>query len=186
MPKALRQQLARGEVVTHYYKTPAGLGTGWAMAIVNAPPEQVFAVIADVERYHEFFKRVVQSRIVARQLGSYDFYYKIDLPWPLSDLSCTTRNVHEIDRKKRRFKRSWTLLNGTFSHNQGYWLVQAYPDNKTLLTYSVLLRPKLSLPQSILNYVSKVALPRSVKAVRKRVGDLQKTRVNSKSSTKAP
>jgi ribosome-associated toxin RatA of RatAB toxin-antitoxin module len=43
--------------------------------VIDASPEQVFRVIADVERYREFVKRMVASRIVLRRGASrYRFY----------------------------------------------------------------------------------------------------------------
>jgi ribosome-associated toxin RatA of RatAB toxin-antitoxin module len=169
-----KRRLARGEVLTHSWKdTKADVGKGWAMGVVDATPEQVFQVVADVTRYRLFMKRMTSSKIVRKASGSYDFYYTIDMPWPISDLWCETRNTHEIDRKRRRYRRRWKLLKGTFIHNQGYWLVTPFGKNKALLSYSVVLRPQISLPNFVLDYATKVALPRSVKGMRARVLELK-------------
>lgn len=171
-----RARLGRGEVISRSWKLPGGrVGTGWAAGVVRASPEAVFSVIAAVERYREFMNRVTRSEVVERRAdGSYDFYYAIDMPWPLNDHWCVTRNIHHVDRKKRRYRRQWTLVKGTFVHNRGYWEVRPFGRDRALLLYSVVLRPQLTAPDFVLNHVSRVALPRSVTTMRKRVRELRR------------
>jgi ribosome-associated toxin RatA of RatAB toxin-antitoxin module len=167
------KRLHRGETVSRYWKLAGrDVGTGWAAAVIAAAPDQVFSVVADVERYKTFMNRMQESKILRRTSAGYDFYYKIDMPWPLSDHWCVTRNVHRIDRKARRFERRWTLLRGSFTHNAGYWLVRPFSGGRALLIYSVVLRPKVAAPNFVLDHVAKVALPRSVKQMRARVAAL--------------
>ncbi len=168
--------LNRGEVVTRYWKHPGGeVGTGWAAGVINATPEEAFAVVAAVERYTEFFDRMAEGRIVKKRAPtSYDFYYRIDMPWPLSDHWCFTRNKHVLDKKERRYRRTWKMIKGTFLYNQGSWTVSPWGKGKALLHYRVTLKPRMSVPDVVLHHVSKVALPRSVKAIRARVLALKK------------
>jgi ribosome-associated toxin RatA of RatAB toxin-antitoxin module len=174
-----RRQVAllnHGDVVTKYWKLPGGkIGTGWAAGVIDASPEEVFAVVGAVERYPEFFERLAVAKIKRRLTPTtYDFYYRIDMPWPLSDHWCISRNTHEIDKKRRQYRRRWRLLKGTFHHNRGSWTVRPWGKGKALLHYTVVLKPIMSAPDFVLNYASEVALPRSVKAIRKRVKALKK------------
>jgi ribosome-associated toxin RatA of RatAB toxin-antitoxin module len=173
-----RARLDRGEVVTRYWKLPGGkVGTGWAAGVIDATPEEVFAVVGAVERYPEFFERMSAAKIIRRHGPlTYDFFYRIDMPWPLSDHWCISRNVHQLDRKRRRYRRSWRMLKGTFEHNRGSWTVSPWGKGRALLHYTVVLRPKVAAPDFVLHYVSRVALPRSVKAIRARVRQLERRR----------
>ena len=168
---AERARLKRGEVITRYWKVPGKeVGRGWAAGVIDAQPEAVFAVVGDVERYGKVFPRVIKSKVIQRRSPtSYDWFYRIDMPWPLSDHWCITRNIHHLDRKHRRYTRKWRLLRGTFIHNQGFWLVRPWGKDKALLYYSVMLKPRVSAPDFVLHHVSRVALPRSVKSMRRRV-----------------
>lgn len=168
-------RLSRGEVVTRYWKIPGReVGAGWAAGVIPASPESVFAVVADVVRYKEFFERMAVARVVhQRSPTDFDFYYRIDMPWPMADHSCLTRNLLRVDSKRRRYTRQWKMVKGTFEHNQGAWQVRPWGKGKALLYYSVMLKPRVKAPDSVLHYVSRVALPRSVKAMRQRVASLK-------------
>ena len=174
-----RRQVAllnHGDVVTKYWKLPGGeTGTGWAAGVVDASPEEVFAVVADVERYPQFFERMAAARITRRLSPTlFDFYYRIDMPWPLSDHWCISRTTLDIDPQRRRYRRRWSLLKGTFEHNRGSWSVRPWGKGKALLHYTVVLKPRMSAPDFVLHYASEVALPRGVAAMRARVIALKK------------
>jgi ribosome-associated toxin RatA of RatAB toxin-antitoxin module len=167
-------RLDRGEVLTRFWRVPGSdAGAGWAVGVIDAPPEQVFRVVADVARYREFTPRMVASTIVSGGGDRYRFYYKLQMPWPLSDHECTTDNVHEVDRPGRRFTRRWTLVSGTFHHNEGAWAVRPWGKGQSLLTYSVVLLPKSAAPRAVLDYVTRIALPGGVKTFRRRVAELR-------------
>ena len=166
---AERRRLARGEILTKTWKLEGtDIGTGRARGVIDAKPERVFAIIADVNRYREFIKRVVDSRVVRDAGKSYDFFYKIDMPWPLSDHWFITRNVHRIDEQRRVYRRSWKLVRGSFHRNEGYWQVEPWPGDRTLVTYSVVLQPRSAIPQFVINYVTEKSLPRSIENLRDR------------------
>jgi len=168
-----QQALQRGETVTRFWTTADDAGAGWAARVVSASPEQVFKVIADVERYKDFTNRMTVSHITRRDSTSYDFFYRIDMPWPLSDHWCVTRNTHAMDPRRRRYRRRWTLLRGTFVRNDGFWLVRPWGKLQALLLYSVVLRPRGSVPDFVIHHVTRVALPRSVQTMRRRVLELR-------------
>jgi ribosome-associated toxin RatA of RatAB toxin-antitoxin module len=171
------RRLAAGEVLTRFWREGrSGAGAGWAAGVVDATPGQVFQVIADVARYKEFTDRMVESRVVERRGDRYRFYYRIRMPWPLADHECTTDNVHEVDAARRVYARRWKLVAGTFHRNDGAWIVRPWGKGsaQALLIYQVVLLPKTAAPRAVLDYVTRVALPRSVQAMRRRVVALKK------------
>lgn len=155
----------------------ARAGLGKSAGVVHASPEEVWKIIVDVERYHEYMPRLVKSVVTERKADSYLFYYKIDMPWPLSDHWCITKNWHEIDENKKSYKRAWNLVSGTFSRNDGYWLIQPWKGGNSLAVYSAIIQPKVMAPQGIINYITKKALPKAIENLRKRVKQL---RISSK------
>jgi len=165
------RRLDAGEVLTQFWREQDA-GAGWAVGVVNTSPEKVFRVVADVERYQEFMVRMVRSRVESRSGSSYDFYYKIDMPWPLADYWCVTRNVHELDKSRHVYARRWTLLSGTFRRNEGSWVVRPWSHGRSLLSYAVVLLPKTAAPRRLVRYGTRVALPRSVRQFRERVETL--------------
>jgi ribosome-associated toxin RatA of RatAB toxin-antitoxin module len=171
---AERRRLAAGEVLTRSWRADGGAGTGWAVGVVDATPAQVFQIVADVERYKEFTERMVAARVLERRGDRYRFYYKIRMPWPLADHECTTDNVHEVDAARQTYARRWTLVSGTFHRNDGSWTVRPWGKQQALLTYQVVLLPKTAAPKAVLDYVTRVALPRSVQSMRGRVTALRK------------
>lgn len=170
------RRLEAGEVLTRSWREQkTGAGAGWAVGVVAAPPAQVFKVIADVERYKEFTERMVESRVVERRDGRYRFYYRIRMPGPLADHECTTDNVHEVDPARQTYARRWTLVSGTFHRNDGAWTVRPWgtKGERSLLVYQVVLLPTTAAPKVVLDYVARVALPKSVKTMRSRVAALK-------------
>lgn len=169
------RKLEAGEVLTRFWKEKAGAGAGWAAGVIDASPERVFRVIADVARYREFMTRMVASRIVERRGASrYRFYYKIDMPWPIADYECVTENVHEEDPRRGVYARRWTLVSGTFHRNEGSWTVRPWRGGRSLLVYQVVLLPTTRAPGALVRYGTKVALPRSVVQFRERVARLRR------------
>jgi ribosome-associated toxin RatA of RatAB toxin-antitoxin module len=149
-------------------------GLGKSAGVIHASPEEVWKIIVDVERYHEYMPRLVKSVITKKNADHYLFYYKIDMPWPLSDHWCVTKNWHEVDEKRKTYKRAWNLVSGTFSRNDGYWLIQPWKGGTSLAVYSAIIQPKVIAPQGIINYVTKKALPKAIENLRKRVKQLRR------------
>jgi ribosome-associated toxin RatA of RatAB toxin-antitoxin module len=167
------RSVERGEVVTRYFRLPGtSVGSGVAVGVIDARPEQVFKIIADVERYKDYIDRVVESRITRRDGERYLFYYRIDMPWPLADQWFVTSNVHVVDEQRHSYRRSWTLHEGTFARNDGYWLVRPWR-SAALVVYSAVLQPKGVIPQFVINYVTRRSLPRAISNLRRRVDDLR-------------
>jgi len=169
------RRLKKGEIVVRYWKLDqSNVGTGLAMGVINMPPDKVFRVIADVSAYKTFMKRMVESRITRREGKHYYFYYKIDMPWPLSDYWFVTNNIHEVDKARGIYVRRWWLQKGSFARNEGYWYVRRWGRHRSLITYSSVLQPKSAIPQWIINYVTKKALPRAIRTIRQRVYQLKR------------
>lgn len=174
LSSAQREKLGRNEILIWYWKDDKTYtGTGKSMGVVDARPEQVFRLLTDVERFKEWMNRMVESKITRRDGKQYHFYYKIDMPWPLDDYWCLTKNINYQDKKRGVFKRRWSLIKGTFHKNDGYWYLERFPGGKTLVTYWCQVKPKTAVPQFVINYVIKKSLRRSISNIRERVAALK-------------
>jgi len=90
-------------------------------ALVAAPPERLFALINDIERYPEFVPWCVGSRVLSRAPG--EVVAALDVKRSLLRTSFTTRNVLvEPDSV------TMTLVDGPFRSLEGCWIVSPISD----------------------------------------------------------
>jgi ribosome-associated toxin RatA of RatAB toxin-antitoxin module len=160
-------RLARGDVVVTTEKVPGSeVPVAIARAVVDAPPDRVWAVVSDCARYKESMPNILSSTKV-KQEGNVVFCRVVaDLPFPFDDLTSLTRAVH-TEEPGVRYERAWTLVEGDYRVQEGTWLVQPYADGKSLVTYRIHAEPRVALPQWILDAITKGKLPEVMQRVRK-------------------
>lgn len=147
-----------------------------ARAVVDAPPEKVWALVSDCGNYKETMPNIMDSKLVSSTPGSSEGDGEIrvcqivtDLPFPLPDLMSKTRVVHTIEPGKR-WQRAWTLLEGDYEKNEGMWRVEPFggDGSRSLVTYVLSARPKIFLPAGMIASVSEGKIPEMMKNVRAR------------------
>jgi ribosome-associated toxin RatA of RatAB toxin-antitoxin module len=90
-------------------------------ALVAAPPERLFALINDVERYPEFVPWCVGSRVLSQTPG--EVVASLDVKRSLLRTSFTTRNTFvEPDSV------TMSLVDGPFRSLEGRWVVTPISD----------------------------------------------------------
>lgn len=167
------ERLNRNEILTWIDKDEStNSGTGRAMGIIDAEPGQVFRVLNDVERFSEYMERVKDCRVVRRDGDTFDYSFSIDMPWPLKDLHFLNRNVVVIDEQRQIYQRRWIMLEGSLLQNDGAWVLYPWDGGRTRTTYTVTMKPKIMLPQMVIDHVTKLSLPGSIKNVRSRIAEL--------------
>ena len=171
------KKLNEGEILRKYWnvseKDGIEIGAGKAMGVVNALPPEIFSAIIDVESYPQFFVRMNVAKKIKTENNTFDFYYEIEMPWPLPNYKCTTDNTLNINEHNQHYRRSWKLKSGTFIRNDGYWDVKPWSENQSLLEYSVIIRPDSDLPQALINYATETALENNITLFRKRMKTLK-------------
>ncbi len=127
--------------------------------VMALAPKQVWAVISDCAHYKDRLPHVAASELVKKDGSTHTCKVTIKLPFPLSNLTATTEAHHE--ESKHSMKRTWTLVSGDYTRNEGSWEIRALDDDgtKSLVTYSVLVEPKSSLPNFIRETAQAKALP---------------------------
>lgn len=147
--------------IRSFTRTPEG-GRLTADFVVAAPPDQVFDVLTDDERFREFMPYVVSSETVARipggtrarmrarHFGLFDFVVVYD------------RRYFE---NRRRVE--WREVGGYFKRDDGVWTLAPHSKG-TLVGYEILLDPGFFVPDFLLSFALRQGLPGISHAVKLR------------------
>ena len=142
------------------------------MALVDASPEVVQQVLANVADYRAFVPRILSSR----QVKPGRFVVDLDLPWPVNRTWAYVQ-VAQSERSGVRVLQ-WRMLNGTLKRYEGTAWIQPW-GSKTLLTYQILAEPHTAAPAGMISGGLRDAATAVIEAVRKRTAKLT-VRVASK------
>lgn len=156
------KKLAKGELILLELKSaqPKGVAAQ-AKKVIEAPVDKVWPVVRDCQHFSKFMPRIVKSELRKREGDVLTCYVEIKMPFPFSNLKAETRST--IERLPNgSFKRSWTLIEGSFKHMDGSYEVSPFkgdPD-RALVVYTVDVRPSLPIPDSILKGGQRKSLPK--------------------------
>lgn len=133
--------------------------------VMDVAPKKVWAVVSDCAHYKDRLPRVAASELVKKDGNTFTCKVTIKVPFPMSNLTAVTEAHHE--ESARAMKRSWKLVSGDYTRNEGSWEVKALDDagTKSLVTYSVLAEPKSSVPDFIRESAQAKALPELMERV---------------------
>ena len=173
--------LAHGDIVV---STRAVAGSpipeATVQAVVDAPPEKVWAVVSDCANYKTTMPSIAEStqvRVEKPTAADGDAVevklcrVVADLPFPFPDLMSVTRGVHRIEPGKR-WQRQWKLVEGDYVRNEGEWRLEPFGDDgkRTLVTYVILAQPKIALPDSLVAAIEEGRLPEMMRNLRRKLG----------------
>lgn len=164
-------RISRGEVVVASETVP-GAATPKILvtAVIEAAPAQVWKVIDDSSSYSAYMPRVKESRELSRAGREVRTRLTVEMPFPLKNLTATTRADHEVVEGER-WVRSWDLAEGDYKRNSGSWTLTPFQGDatRTLVAYVLHVEPKIRIPKKIASAVQERAMPALIEAVRKRV-----------------
>ena len=166
------RKLEAGDVIVTSTKI-AGAEPGLkAQALIDAPPERVWKIIADCDRYEDTFDRVVSAKLISKRGAYHTCEVVYDMPFPYDDLRARTRAKHvEGSHDIGKFSRSWELLEGDYKHYRGSWKITPYDrdPSRTLVTYDVHIVPDISVPDWLERNVRQRAPVQMMERLRKEV-----------------
>ena len=170
-----RTRLDAGEVVVRDLPPTEADGIGILLAgLVEATPDQVWAVMSDCDQQDEFIPRILYAAVRDRDGDSHTCELVVALPFPLGELRTATRN--QVRRlPDGGHQRRWNLLPGDwdYRHNSGSWTVHPYQGGRrSLLVGRMDLVPKSVLPLWILHDGQVRQAPETFAAIRNRVRQL--------------
>ncbi len=125
--------------------------------IVNASPEQVFAVLTDYPNSTKLFSNLKQASVVARSAED----HTTDVSFSLKGLA-NIWNFDYVLRMTETFpsRIDFQRVSGAFKANEGYWKIEPLDANgkRTLVSYYKFIDGGM-IPQSMVNKQLKEAMP---------------------------
>ena len=131
--------------------------------VVNAPPEKVYDIVINYDRYPEWLTEVKKIRTSDRKGNEVKVHYEVDF-------KVKTIRYTILVREERPQRMSWSFVEGeVMKDNKGSWVLEPEGEGKTKVTYSVEVTVGPLVPKSILNTLVDQSLPKMLEAVKRRV-----------------
>jgi len=135
--------------------------------IVDVPPDALFAVIADYEKYPEFLNDMGAAQIIERGEGFTVAEFTLNL------IKTVRYKIRLIEEPPKQV--SWTLIESNLlKSNNGGWTLEALPGDRTRATYRLEVGIGRFVPQMIANRLTGKTLPATMKAFKERAEGLAK------------
>ncbi|OJH37060.1 type II toxin-antitoxin system RatA family toxin [Cystobacter ferrugineus] len=129
--------------------------------VINAPPEKLFDVITQYEKYPEFLSEVKKIRVLERKENTVKIQYEVDV---IKTIRYTILVTEE--RPKRM---SWTFVEGeVMKDNKGSWVLEPDGQGGTKATYTVELALGPLVPKAIVNALTETSLPKMLESFKRR------------------
>lgn len=129
--------------------------------IINAPPNVVYDVIVDYEKYPEFLDEMDEVKILKRNGNVVDAEYTANVVKRVSYSLRLTGTPHTSVR--------WSLLKASFmKSNDGGWTLEDLGDGRTKATYGLEVRVSRLVPNRIVDMLTVKTLPKTLEAFKKR------------------
>jgi coenzyme Q-binding protein COQ10 len=133
--------------------------------VIHAPPEKVFAVILDYEKYPEFLPEVKKVKIEFGSGNVKEVTYTVDIKAKVITytLKHTARPPNEL---------AWTMVRGEMMKgNDGAWVLEAVPEG-TEATYKIDLKLGALVPSMVERMLAEQSLPGLLANFKKRIEGL--------------
>lgn len=144
----LAERLDRGEIVLRVRDVPDSPAPRvTAMAVVDAPPEAVWAIVSSCVRLQEVLGSGSVATVLPAKGRRTRCQVRVAMPFPFDDLLSITEVEQRVG--KGRWRSQWTLGGGDFLANDGSWTLAHHGDG-TLVVYEVHAAPNLTIPRALL------------------------------------
>ena len=133
--------------------------------VIHAPPEKVFAVITDYEKYPEFLPEVKKAKVEFGSGNVKEVTYTVDIKAKVITytLKHTARPPDEL---------AWTMVRGEMMKgNDGAWVLKAVPEG-TEATYKIDLKLGALVPSMVERMLAEQSLPGLLANFKKRIESL--------------
>ncbi len=128
-------------------------------AVVEAPPEAVWAVVSDCNRYPQTMPNTKEAKELSRAGNKVICRMVTEMPFPLPDFVVKTEAVHRV--KPPHYRRTWTLIGGDLERNDGLWDIRPFKgkSGRSLVRYEILAVPKMAVPATLQAFAQRRTLP---------------------------
>ena len=163
-------RLNNGEILAEFNNDEQAIGD--VLGVVDAPPDQVLAVIADFPGQKDWIDDLSTAEVVGED-GEYELQHGVtDTPWPMDDRDWTIRawsGPMEVDGAPVLVS-TWTYVpdSGNIENTEGYWLLVPWGDDgtKTLVRYYIILDLGGAMPDFLLDWGNENMLPTRIRGLR--------------------
>ncbi len=129
--------------------------------VINAPPEKVFDVIANFDRYGEFLPEVKRVWTSERKGNEVKVHYEVNV------VKTIRYTLHFKEERPKRL--SWSFVEGeVMKDNKGSWVLEPEGEGRTRATYSVEMALGALVPKAIINGLVDQSLPKMLEAFKRR------------------
>jgi ribosome-associated toxin RatA of RatAB toxin-antitoxin module len=129
--------------------------------IINAPPQAIYDVIVDYERYPEFLSEVESIKILKRNGNVVDVEYTVNVIKRVSYILRLTGTPHTSVR--------WSLVKASFmKSNEGGWALEDLGDGRTKATYGLQVKVSRLVPGRVVDKLAGSTLPATLQAFKER------------------
>jgi uncharacterized protein YndB with AHSA1/START domain len=137
--------------------------------VIDAPPSKVWDVIIDCASYSQWYTSLKSSSLVSKSGNTWICQEEAKMPFPFPNLDARVKVT--LDKKKDRWERRWTMIEGDYETNSGKCTLEAFEgqSGKTLVTYVVSVDPKVAVPQGMIENGQKKKLPKVLEDIRDEV-----------------
>lgn len=163
--------LGEGEILVHQRAVKGSdVPEMVVQAVINAAPERVWELVSRCGNYTRTMLRIKAATEVSRRGNEIVCRVTVDMPFPYSDTTATTRVIHEVGGG--RWSRRWTLMHGDYTANSGSWLLQPFGGDgrRTLVEYRAHAVPKAWVPGWLREQAQKKTLPEMIVKLRRLLG----------------
>ncbi|KFA88537.1 type II toxin-antitoxin system RatA family toxin [Archangium violaceum] len=130
--------------------------------VVNAPPEKVYDIVTNYDRYPEWLDEVKKIRTSDRKGDEVKVHYEVDF-------KIKTIRYTILAREEKPKRMSWSFVEGeVMKDNKGSWVLEPEGEGRTKVTYSVDVAVGPLVPKAILNALVDQSLPKMLDALKRR------------------
>jgi hypothetical protein len=194
------QKLVAGEILSHIQLLPNSKTYRCElMGLIQAPIHEVWEVISDYSRYHEFMPRTPVTFLVdpealnsrqeenianwnrfeeelmnfrVSEYGDNPFYFynRFKMPFPLKD----RHYILKVERFSEIFRSQWIEILGNTRVNTGSWTLVSFEEKPgtTLAVYSLDVNTGINLPAKIIQEAMK-KLPEIIRSLRQHIREVE-------------
>lgn len=159
------RRIQRGEIVVHVEETKEPIKRTLVTGLIDAPPEVVYPIYTDFERYPQLFKSARSSQILKRDGNLLICKVVMDFPWPLGSRWVTNHTYLDPSHTSFTFKK----FEGTVRTYEGALKVLPEGKHRSRVIYTAKVDPALPVPAWLVNVISANYFPMAIARVREEV-----------------
>jgi ribosome-associated toxin RatA of RatAB toxin-antitoxin module len=130
-----------------------------AVVSVNAPPDIVFSVLKDMERYPTFMHYVRSVEVKKMSDGEYISRWRIDVEG--ADVEWEERDIYN----EKKMEMLFTMLSGDYGNYYGKWALNCAGKSKTIVSIDVFVDWHIPLFEQVIGPILEQKMRRVVRGM---------------------